>query len=183
MYDPSEDSYLLQEEIVKYCQNKVINNALDVGTGTGIQAETLGKYAKSVLAVDIDEGSLKKARVKDNVELRQSDLFSNIEKDELFDLIVFNPPYLPDDGGVEDKELIGGEKGVETTVEFLNQAEKHLKKDGCILFVASTRSDLDFLEKNTSFFLEIVRELPLFFEKLYVYKAYFEKGVVNFVEE
>ena len=46
IYEPAEDSFLLQKYVKKYAKGKV----LDMGTGSGIQAEA----AKDVLAVDVN---------------------------------------------------------------------------------------------------------------------------------
>lgn len=179
MYEPREDSYLLEEEIIAFCKDKIIGKSLDMGTGTGIQANTLNKFSKEVYAVDIN----KEAKVNEKVKFIQSDLFKNV-KEKDFDLIVFNPPYLPD-GDDSDPELTGGKEGVELTLNFLKQAKKHLKEEGTILFIASSHANIDLLEKKAGkdYYLERVRELPLFFERLYVYKATLVEKVVDKVKE
>ncbi len=181
MYEPAEDSYLLEEEIIAFCKDKTIGKSLDMGTGSGIQANTLTKFSKEVYAVDINKKS--KEKVGKKIKFIHSDLFKNVKEKE-FDLIVFNPPYLPEGDEKADSELTGGKEGVELTLEFLKQAKKHLKEDGTILFIASSLSNLTFLEKKASkdYHLERIRELPLFFEKLYVYKATLEKKVVDIVK-
>ena len=186
MYEPAEDSYLLEEEVVAFCKDKSLLKALEMGTGSGLIANTLAKYSKKVIAVDIDTKSLSYAKksAKKNIEFVKSDLFKNIKEKE-FDLIVFNPPYLPEDEHGKDKELAGGKEGVELTLKFLKQAKKHLSQEGQILFVASSLANLNLLDKKASktYHLERIRELPLFFEKLYVYKATLEKKVVDQVKE
>ncbi len=186
MYEPAEDSYLLEEEIIAFCKDKNINKSLDMGTGSGVIAQTLTKFSAQVFAVDIDSKSLAKAKknTEGKIVFLKSDLFKNV-KEKDFDLIVFNPPYLPEDEHGKDKELAGGKEGVELTLEFLKQAKKHLSQEGQILFVASSLANLNLLDKKASkdFYLEKVRELPLFFEKLYVYKATLEQKVVDQVKE
>ena len=88
IYEPSEDSYLLAKYVDKFSKGKV----LDLGTGSGIQAETALKHTKEVLATDISKEAVKFVKKK-GIKARISDLFSNIN--EKFDLIIFNPPYLP----------------------------------------------------------------------------------------
>ena len=52
IYEPREDSYLLQKYVKKYSKGKYF---LDIGSGSGIQAKTAIKAkAKSVLATDIN---------------------------------------------------------------------------------------------------------------------------------
>ena len=153
-----------------------------MGTGSGIQANTLCKFSKEVYAVDINKES--KEKIGKKIKFIHSDLFKKV-KEKDFDLIVFNPPYLPDGEEKADPELTGGKQGVELTLKFLKQAKKHLKEDGTILFIASSHANLDLLEKKAGkeYYLERIRELPLFFEKLYVYKATLEKKVLDKVKE
>ena len=108
LYDPAEDSIMLQEQVRKYAKGKV----LDLGTGTGIQALTALEKTKNVLASDINEEAVKNCE-KLGINCIKSDLFKNIK--EKFDLIIFNPPYLPDDKiKLEDNlNYIGGKKGNE----------------------------------------------------------------------
>ena len=90
IYEPREDSELLQKWVKKLVTGKV----LDMGTGSGIQAKTALKNTKDVLAVDINQECVEFVK-KQGIEVRQSNLFSNVE--ESFDRIIFNPPYLPED--------------------------------------------------------------------------------------
>ncbi|MFH1211312.1 MAG: HemK2/MTQ2 family protein methyltransferase, partial [Candidatus Woesearchaeota archaeon] len=136
IYDPQEDSYLLQKHIKDYVLAK--SRVLDMGTGSGILAFEAAQYADSVLAADINSRAvaeikkrIKKEKRKEgikNIEARESDLFSNIEKKEEFDLIIFNPPYLPSDKKYPDAALDGGRHGCELIIRFLEQARGHLKK-------------------------------------------------------
>lgn len=98
IYPPREDSFLLEREVKKYAKGK---SFLDIGTGSGIQAKAAKQAgAKSVLAADINPESLKHLKVQ-GINVVKSNLFSNIKRK--FDLIAFNPPYLPRDKR-EDKE-------------------------------------------------------------------------------
>lgn len=136
IYQAREDSLLLAEQVRKYAKNKRV---LDVGAGSGIQAETaLQTGAKSVLASDIDSEVIIYLKSK-GIDAIQSDLFSEIKGE--FDLIIFNPPYLPFDDG-EDSEssraTSGGEKGDEIILRFLRSLKKHLATEGVSLIVLSS---------------------------------------------
>lgn len=71
---------------------------LDIGAGCGILEILLSNYAKKVVGVEINEKAVACARKNvilnkiGNVEIRQSDMFENIKKEEKFDLITMNPP-------------------------------------------------------------------------------------------
>jgi len=97
VYPPSEDSFLLAEaiEAEKGC------SVLDMGTGSGIQginAALLG--AKTIVCTDLNKEALKNAEENakslglKGFEFRQGNLFE-AAKGEKFDLIIFNPPYVP----------------------------------------------------------------------------------------
>ena len=60
IYEPEEDSFLLEKEIRKLSNGKKI---LDMGSGSGIQARAaIEAGAKEVLAVDIDEEAIRELR-------------------------------------------------------------------------------------------------------------------------
>ena len=111
IYEPAEDSLLLQEQVKKFVKQGM--KILDIGTGSGILAETAKQLGGMVLAADINLESVKHVQSK-GINSVVSDLFSNIK--EKFDLIIFNPPYLPkEDMEPEDSRLAttGGENGNE----------------------------------------------------------------------
>ena len=103
IYIPQEDSFLLAKFVREYAKGKV----LDVGCGSGILIEAALEKTKDVIGVDIDKESLEYCKSK-KLNVIYSDLFSNVKGK--FDLIIFNPPYLPEDE-IKDKDLI--EKFVE----------------------------------------------------------------------
>jgi len=176
IYQPSDDSHLLEKQVKKLARNKSV---LDVGSGSGIQAlSALNAGASSVSASDIDSASilhLKKLNKK--IRVIKSDLFDNIK--DKYDLIVFNPPYLPEDKN-EDKEsalaTTGGKKGDEIILRFLKQAKSHLNKNGIILLLLSSLTPRDkilsLLSKNKMKHI-VLSEEKLFMESLEVWKINF----------
>ena len=84
---------------------------LDLGTGSGIQSKTAlkaGVKKKNILASDINPEALKKLKPK--FRTIKSDLFDKIKTKDKFDLIVFNPPYLPESKYDKEKDTKSGEK-------------------------------------------------------------------------
>jgi release factor glutamine methyltransferase len=167
IYQPGEDSYLLQKEVKKRTKNK---SFLDMGSGSGIQAETAIKAeAKSVLASDVNPEVINHLK-KLQIPATQSDLFNNIEGK--FDVVAFNPPYLPEDKNEDTESCItttGGEKGDEITLKFLKQAPKHLNKDGVILLVLSNLTPnhrIETLIKKLKLKKRILSKKKLFMETL-----------------
>lgn len=168
VYTPREDSYLLRDFILR--QELEGKKALDMGTGSGIIALAMAEKGAEVTAADVNPEALKKVgekAEKEQVDLRtvESDLFDRIKED--FDIITFNPPYLPGEEGVGDEEIWrGGEKGVEVAERFLEQVDKHLSKDGSAYIILSSRSEYEPLVER--FDLEILDSEKLWFEQLFL---------------
>lgn len=170
VYQPREDSHLLAKEILE--RDLEGKRCLDMGTGSGIIAGKMVKSgAREVIAADINSEAVKEASEKledyENVEVVESDLFENVEGK--FDLIAFNPPYLPGDDLDEDldgREIWrGGDSGEEFTEEFLETAREFLSEDGEILFIVSSLSDFDCSN------YEILDTEELWFEDIYLLRT------------
>jgi release factor glutamine methyltransferase len=172
IYEPSDDSFM-----IKYCISDFVSEGkkvLDVGCGSGILAQEAIDCGAKVLACDINPDAVKFCK-KMGIKTIQSDLFSNIPKGERFDLIIFNPPYLPKDE-LEDEESAvitsGGEKGNEILERFLVSAKNYLSEGGKLLFLASSLTpDVEKILVENDYKFEIIDKKDLFFEKLYVYVA------------
>lgn len=173
IYEPAEDSYLLASIIPRYAKNKSV---LDMCSGSGILAETAKSAgAKSVTAVDINQNAIKTLKQK-NIKAIKSNLFSKIKKSQKFDLIICNPPYLPEDKR-ESKEsqlaTTGGKQGDELILKFLKQAKSRLKKEGTILLLVSSLTPEKRIKKlleNNNMNHKIVAQQKLFFEELVVWE-------------
>lgn len=168
MYEPNDDSYLLEKYVKKFVSGKI----LDVGCGSGILMKAALTKSKNVTGVDIDENSFEYCK-KQGLNAYKSNLFSNVK--EKFDFIIFNPPYLPE-GKIKDRDLIGGKHGWEIIEKFFSGVEKHLNKNGEILIVFSSltnknKADKIILKKGFKFELLEKKSVGLM-ERLYVYKCY-----------
>lgn len=170
VYQPAEDSYLL----LRYVERLVEGLVLDMGTGSGVQA--LGAASKPgvelVVAVDIDseaveeaDRNLRAAGLRRRVELLVADLFSAFRPLRVFNWIVFNPPYLPSEGAVDEISWAGGPRGGEVIECFLRDASSYLRGDGGILLVYSTLTGLGDGVFN-GYRVEVLEVLPLFYERL-----------------
>lgn len=171
IYEPAEDSYLIAEEVRKRAKEKMV---LDVGSGSGILMEAaLEAGAKSVKGVDIDLESVEFCEER-SLDVVESDLFKNISGK--FDLIVFNPPYLPlDDREDEESGRItsGGVKGDEIIVRFLGEVGDYLEEGGEVLILVSSLTPLEeigeILEAKR-FFKKVVASEKFFMERLEVWE-------------
>ena len=178
IYPPREDSCLLSEvlkkEILKLKKSDKKNfKFLDMGAGTGIQGETLinkGINPKNTAFADINPDAIKHLKIQfPKSKIIHSDLFSKIKKSSKFNIIVFNPPYLPKDKSNFDKgkDTTGGKKGNEIIIKFLKQAKNHLNTDGKIyLLTSSLTPKINF--KKIGYNSRLIAKKKLFFEELFV---------------
>jgi release factor glutamine methyltransferase len=138
IYEPRDDSELLLSVVEKIV--KPDTRVLDMGTGTGVVAIAAAKKGVRVVGVDINPKAVEVAEMNAGkagveVEFRVSDLFQNV--DGKFDLIIFNPPYLPEDER-EDSESRINTTDSGTISQFLKEADKYLEPDGFILILISS---------------------------------------------
>ncbi len=177
VYEPAEDSYLLQ----KYVRQYALGRVLDMGTGSGILALTAmaNSTVHYILAVDNDaepvrqlQEKIRKEKLR-KMEALQSDLFAAVKGK--FNLMIFNPPYLPQEKGrhkeLKDTAVYGGKKGWETIQRFMAQASEHLFPDGKLLLLFSSLTDkhkVGQILKNYLFEFQELDRQKLFFEEVYV---------------
>jgi len=177
VYPPSEDT-LLTLEVIRIQKGEKM---LDVGTGTGILGIHAALSGARVTASDVSEKALECAKrnaSRNGVEMEfiLSDLFDAIKG--VFDVVLFNPPYLPEeewskrDAG--DNQWDGGGDGSETIKRFLSGLPSHLRGRCYLLFSSLTgkgRETVDSLLKDRFSFV-LRGEKRLFFETLYVYEIW-----------
>jgi release factor glutamine methyltransferase len=149
---PRPETEILVTECLERARGFDRPRILDVGTGSGAVAIALASQlpAAAVTAVDISADALAVARsnaakhgLADRIRLVQSDLLAALPRDEQFDFILSNPPYVAEaewsklHPGVRDYEprvaLIGGAGGYEIIERLIDQARPHLRLAGCML--------------------------------------------------
>src|SRR5574338_1221362 len=99
VYAPSDDSFLLAECVGSYSGK----SALEIGVGSGIILSALERRFSFVAGTDIDLEALRFCRRKTGSFLVCCDSASAFAPGSRFDLVVSNPPYLPDDPGALDR--------------------------------------------------------------------------------
>jgi len=133
---------------INYKQNYL--NILDIGTGSGCILISLLKELIKAKGIGVDKSSKAIAIAKKNSISQQVDnraLFKNVNLEEIkfdkkFDLIVSNPPYLPDvslknlNSDIKLYEpkiaLQGGVQGVDFLYKIIDLASKILKINGLL---------------------------------------------------
>tara|TARA_Y100000310_G_scaffold305866_1_gene346503 strand:- start:2414 stop:2959 length:546 start_codon:yes stop_codon:yes gene_type:complete len=172
IYSPEEDSYLLskvlKKKISKFLNKNPNLTFLEIGSGSGIQLKTalkLGVKKQNIFSSDINSAAVKHCK-KLGFNCIKSDLFENIKGK--FDIIIFNPPYLPENlEEPRDSKIstTGGKKGSEIINKFLKQAKYHLNENGKIFLLTSNLTKgINFLNYQK----KIILKKKLFFEELFI---------------
>jgi len=148
---PRPETEVLIDLILSQINNKNnYLNILDIGTGSGCILISLLKELAKAKAIGVDKSSKAIAIAKKNSISQQVDRRSsfknvnleNIKFDKKFDLIVSNPPYLPDvslknlNSDIRLYEpkiaLQGGVQGVDFLCKIITLASKILKINGLL---------------------------------------------------
>ena len=173
VYPPAEDTYLLLKAALAEARPE--DKTLEIGCGSGVLALELSSKVQCLIATDINPHALQATRARTGeVALVRADLFRGIGA--RFDLILFNPPYLPflpeeRSGRWIDRALDGGESGRETVDIFLQELKDHLQPGGrALLLVSSLTGPDEVMETSSSLGLQAEAILceRCFFEQLYV---------------
>lgn len=103
---PRPETEILVENAVELLKNrKETTKVLEIGTGSGIISVMLALLVPNIkiIAVDINEKALALAKenaikhnVQDKIEFRFSNLYENVNEDDIF-LCISNPPYIAND--------------------------------------------------------------------------------------
>ena len=140
VYYPAEDSFLLVD--VLEAEDILGENVLEMGCGSGFLSILCAKRGADVTAADITEEAVNAAKTNAQsnglkIHIVQSDLFENVNGK--FDIIVFNPPYLPKEDDEEgDITYTGGQTGREVIEKFIAQCKWHLEDKGRVLLLISS---------------------------------------------
>lgn len=146
---PRYETEILVDLIINDNSNN--KKILDIGTGSGAISLALSKNLKDskVIGVDISKNAIDLAnenKIKlniNNVEFKESDIFSNIE--EKFDIIVSNPPYI----NKEDFEKL------DNKLYYEPQNALYGGEDGLYFYKRIIKNAKNFLNKNGKIYLEI----------------------------
>jgi len=147
---------------------------LDVGTGSGVLGLFCGLRGASVTLSDVDQQALRCAvqaaqKLGLQVQVIQSDVFAKITG--VYDVILFNPPYLPSDK-LQDTSVDGGFLGRDMILRFLDGLPPHLSRDGfAFLLVSSHNSPASLPESFPKLTFSVEARKNFFFEELTVLRV------------
>ncbi len=168
-YFPGEDTFLLADIVDRY----PAKNSLEIGVGRGLITTYLAKMSEYVVGVDLSVDAIEetgrvlaKLQLLQKVDLLIADAATSLTP-ESFDLVVFNPPYLPSEE-TTDRNVDGGRGGISVPIRWFTNSLVVIKKAGRVLMVLSTASKLEeaiaFFSRQCS--VRIVARRRLFFEEL-----------------
>ena len=153
------------------------SKVLDLGTGSGVGAIVAAAWAEHVVAIDINPVAVRCARInvllnemEGRVEVREGDLYAPLQ-DEQFDVVLFNPPYLP---GQPQDDLERAFRANHIADRFADGLARHFRPGGYALMVLSSDGDeqafLTALQRR-GFQAEVAVEKDLLREVLRLYRV------------
>ncbi len=155
---------------------------LDMGTGSGVGAIFAARWARRVVAVDINPAAARCARInvllthlEERIEVRQGDLFAPV-RGERFDVVLFNPPYFR---GEPQGALDHAWRGTDVVERFAAGLRDHLAEQGHALVILSTDGDTPaFLRafERAALQVSVVAEHDLRNEILTIYRLHAANG-------
>lgn len=174
VYPPAEDSHLLLRAALR--EIRPPDRVLEVGTGSGYVAASVLGRAANVVATDINPHAVESARARGVATVR-TDLFAGLSGP--FDLVLFNPPYLPTlpEERIDDwleYALDGGPTGRAVIERFVADVGRVLAPFGRVLLLVSSLTGPDAVRElfaGQGFVSFIVDSEPLEDETLYVLRA------------
>ena len=172
VYEPCEDSFLLAQAALSIIKNS--EKILEVGCGSGIISASIKNKTKArITGVDINPYAAKCTK-ENGVETIRGDLLSCIKGK--FDIIIFNPPYLPTNDEERTSDWInvaldGGNDGREIINRFLVEACDHLAENGRILMLVSSFTGIEEVKSrmiSLGYYVEEISKERYNFEELLV---------------
>ncbi len=173
VYEPAEDTELLLRMVLE--EVRPTDRVLEMGCGRGMISSKLRPLAQSLIATDVNPHAIRMTKAE-GINVIQADLFKGIRS--CFDLVIFNPPYLPTGrderlGGWLNFAFDGGATGRDTINPFLETLKEHLSPGGRALILISSLSGPENIKekaKKEGLKAETVAKEKYFFEELIVFK-------------
>ncbi|WP_135362890.1 HemK2/MTQ2 family protein methyltransferase [Halosimplex halophilum] len=151
VYQPAEDSKLLADAVVERVERG--DRALDVGTGSGYVAARMAEAGADAVGADLNPHACRQAAGV-GIPVVRADLTGPF-RDGAFDVVAFNPPYLPTEPDREwddwmERALSGGEDGRAAIDPFLDDVARVLAPDGAAYLLVSSLTDPDAVRERAA---------------------------------
>ncbi|MFU8767055.1 MAG: HemK2/MTQ2 family protein methyltransferase [Candidatus Methanoperedens sp.] len=175
VYEPCEDSFLLADAALACIKDA--DHILEAGCGSGIISAVINANTKaSIIGIDISPHAVKCTK-ENGIQVIRGDLLNCIKGK--FDIIIFNPPYLPTrefekEKGWMNAALDGGPDGRQVIYRFLDDAGFYLVNHGKILMLVSSLTGIEEIKSrmlSLNFSVEEVVQERFMFEQLVVLLA------------
>lgn len=175
VYRPSDDTWLILELLRE--RNPRGDICVDLGAGSGILGLSLilNNLCRRIVFIDISSDAVETTllnTLRNNVRdaiIVQTDSISI--RDDIVDIVVANPPYLPvQNPGDVDTSTEGGSEGYEVIEYFLEYSSLILKDNGFLYLVYSSFSKPEVVEElitKYGFKTNYSKMKHFFFETLY----------------
>lgn len=190
VYEPSQDTFLfldaLELEII-FLQSLKPTFCVEIGCGSGVLSSALANILGNVtFATDINfnacQATVKTSKLNQQcVEVCTMDLLSQF-RSNLFDIILFNPPYVPtidseiNEGGFGiHRAWAGGLRGRNVTDRLLNNLRNLLSDSGVLYLLLLKENEVNSVQdlmRKTGFQSTVVLERKIVGEHLYVVKFF-----------
>lgn len=149
--DPRPDSETLIEMMISKFESSSFLNICEIGCGSGCLIISLLKHFNnwhgrgidiSKKALEIAQKNANNNNVFERINFVESNLFEKLQDNQIFDVIISNPPYIPS-GEIENLQdevrlyepkiaLDGGLDGLDFYRRIAIESQKFLKKNGNI---------------------------------------------------
>ncbi len=176
---PQPDTEILVEKVLEIVKKNMESKILDICTGSGAIGISLAYYLNkakltvadiSSKALEISKINAKRNNVEEKIKFINSDMFEKIE--EKYNIIVSNPPYIKTniiptlDKQVQNEPYIaldGGKDGLKFYRILIDEAPKHLEKDGILIFEIGydQKEDIENLVKENKNYksMQVIKDL------------------------
>lgn len=176
---PQPDTEILVEKVLEIVKKNMESKILDICTGSGAIGISLAYYINkakltvadiSSKALEISKINAKRNNVEEKIKFINSDMFEKIE--EKYNIIVSNPPYIKTniiptlDKQVQNEPYIaldGGKDGLKFYRILIDEAPKHLEKDGILIFEIGydQKEDIENLVKENKNYksMQVIKDL------------------------
>lgn len=176
---PRDETEILVRKAVELINDNNLKTALDVGTGSGIIACMTAMLTDcQIIGLDVSSDALNtaldnasKLNLFNKAIFRKSDVFSNVKPGETFDIVISNPPYIPQSQrtGIQrevefDPQIAlftNDEKGLEFYEKITQGAPAILNDGGFLLFelgIGQAQEVKELMQKDFEE-IEIIKDL------------------------
>jgi release factor glutamine methyltransferase len=175
---PRPETEVLVDHIIRWIGRNAGSRVLDIGTGSGAIALSLARETDALIvatdvsgeALQVAQDNARRLELADRIDFRPGALFGPIARDDVFDVVVSNPPYVADgarDGLMPEvrewepaQALFAGPDGMSVIEALIGGAPQCLRAGG--LFALEIGADQAAMVKQALERSESFRNIEIF---------------------